>query len=141
MPATVTRRQQSRELGYAEITTTVSGIVSTTLIDVTGLSLSNLVIPTDRPVLVRAYVAYASNATANATVALAIMSSDGVTNYGTATIISATANARVPLQVVKRFAAGACPTALKVQVDVGSGTGTLACGAPIAPAFLQVTAL
>jgi hypothetical protein len=131
---------QGVELGYAEITTAITNISSTSYIDAAGLAVSGLTIPPDRPVLVEFYASGLVHGTAGASVSVRLTSADGLTVYGEQIAVNAAAFAAPPGAVQKRFAAGTCPTAFKLQVKVSVTGGKITGTAPEPPSFLRVTA-
>jgi hypothetical protein len=125
VPATVTRRQQSRELGYAEITANQTFTTSAFSSKVVGLLLSNLVVPADRPVFVEIYCPVVSHSAVGGFTAVELVDDPATTTYGFGKFTSATANAAGPLLVQKRFAAGTCPTSLQAYGAASAATGTM----------------
>jgi hypothetical protein len=133
-------RGRSRELGYAEVTSDISGIVSTVGVQINGLTLSNLAIPLDRPVEVMLYVSDAFNTTANASVDLTVFD-PSLAAVGAVRWTSATASANGPVLLRKRYAPGQCPTGFSVFAKVTAGSATLRSGGAFPPAFITVRVL
>jgi hypothetical protein len=142
---TVTRRNQSRELGYAEITANQTFTASTFSAKVVGLLLSNLVIPADRTVMVEIYCPVVSHSVATGYVAVELVDDPATTSYGFAKFTSATAAAAGALLVSKRFAPGTCPTALQAYGAASAATGTIFAGTglttTVGPAYIRAWSL
>lgn len=133
------RRQ---ELGYAELTSDFQ-TTSTSVTAVTGLALSGLAIPADRPVEVKAWVSALQNSGAGNSVTLRLLDGSAAVSYGDVQPTISTAGGRTPpISIERRFLAGSAPTSFAVYIKTSAGTATLGAVAGVwLPAFIRVDAL
>jgi hypothetical protein len=125
------------EKNYAEITTDVSAISSTTYVDVAGLSITFTA--GTRPVEVEFYTPKLLNSTSGTVLTCQICSSDAVTTYveGVWTCPVANGQSAWSLKRVLRTLVAGTSYSMKLQVKVSSGAGFIGATAPKGPAFLS----
>jgi hypothetical protein len=129
--------QRAVEKGYAEITTDVSGIASTTYVDVGGLSIT--FVAGTRPIEVEFFSPKLLESVLGTVMTFQICSLDAVTTYVEGVWTSPVANGQSAwsLKRVLRTLTPGTSFSMKLQVKVSSGAGFIGATAPKGPAFLS----